>query len=195
MTAAAAALLLIIGLSAWGINKLLSPSSEPPVEEAVQVPAPEPPLETEKVRPPDQKTDLGADLEATPADSARVSEETPAASDETGEPAQEPASEAAARIPEPAQAPAEETPAAGETAAAKPMELRIKAKELTWLKVIADEDPPREYSLKPGDVKVLKAESGFNLLVGNAGGILLTLDGKELAPLGKSGQVVNLELP
>ena len=67
--------------------------------------------------------------------------------------------------------------------------------EDTWLKVIVDIDEPSEYTMHPGDRLILRAAEGFNLLVGNATGVRLTLNGKPVPVSGKKGQVVNLQIP
>jgi hypothetical protein len=41
----------------------------------------------------------------------------------------------------------------------------------------------------------MKATSLFNLLIGNAGGVELKLNGQPVEVFGKSGQVVNIQLP
>ena len=73
--------------------------------------------------------------------------------------------------------------------------LQIKTVEETWIKIAVDENEANEYNLNPGDYMELEALSGFNLLVGNAGGVNLTLNGKLLKMSGKSGQVVNVRIP
>jgi len=73
--------------------------------------------------------------------------------------------------------------------------LKIMALEVTWIKVIIDEKDPKEYVMHPGDHLELEASSDFNLLIGNAGGVKLTLNDESLGVLGKSGQVVNVQLP
>ena len=79
--------------------------------------------------------------------------------------------------------------------AAEQLSLHIVAVEKTWLKVIADAEDPREFSLKPGQRLELEAASGFNLLIGNAAGIRLFLNGNPVGVSGKRGQVVTLQLP
>ena len=69
------------------------------------------------------------------------------------------------------------------------------ALEVTWIKVIIDERDPKEYVMHPGDHLEFEASSDFNLLIGNAGGVKLTLNDESLGVLGKSGQVVNVQLP
>ena len=73
--------------------------------------------------------------------------------------------------------------------------LRVNTLEETWLKIIIDDMVPLEYSLYPGDRIELEAGSGYNLLIGNAGGVELFLNDQPVAVPGKSGEVVNLELP
>ncbi|MBI3768001.1 MAG: DUF4115 domain-containing protein [Deltaproteobacteria bacterium] len=75
-------------------------------------------------------------------------------------------------------------------------ELRIVAAEETWLSLGVDDQPKRDIILQPGETRSWSAARAFTLTVGNAGGITLSLDGRELPPLGRSGQVVrNLRLP
>jgi cytoskeletal protein RodZ len=73
--------------------------------------------------------------------------------------------------------------------------LHVTAVEETWLKVIMDEKAPTEYILKSGDQIDLEANVGFNLLIGNAGGLNITLNDKPVFIPGKSGDVVTIELP
>ena len=73
--------------------------------------------------------------------------------------------------------------------------LHVNAVEETWLKVIMDEKGSNEYHLNTGDELELEAVTGFNLLIGNAGGIKLTLNDKPVPISGKSGEVVTIELP
>jgi len=73
--------------------------------------------------------------------------------------------------------------------------LKIVVDEVVWMKVIIDGREPTEYSLVPGDRLELKADGGYNLLIGNAGGVKITLNGKPVPVPGKSGQVVSLRLP
>jgi cytoskeletal protein RodZ len=73
--------------------------------------------------------------------------------------------------------------------------LRIITIEDTWIKIIIDGQNRKEYSLHPGDRLELEASKGFNVLIGNATGIQLTLNGNPLNVPGKSGQVVALQIP
>jgi cytoskeleton protein RodZ len=67
--------------------------------------------------------------------------------------------------------------------------------ETTWVRISIDGGEPKEYLFNPGFRTQWKAEEGFALLVGNAGGIQLELNGQKLGKLGNPGQVVRLRLP
>jgi cytoskeletal protein RodZ len=73
--------------------------------------------------------------------------------------------------------------------------LKITAIEETWMKIIIDNQKPNEYFLKPGDLVELKATLGYNLFIGNAGGVRLLLNNESIEVPGKSGQVINLRIP
>jgi hypothetical protein len=63
------------------------------------------------------------------------------------------------------------------------------------MKIIVDNRDPKEYELASGDELELEASSKFNILVGNAGGVTLRLNDKQIPVAGKSGEMVNLHLP
>lgn len=71
----------------------------------------------------------------------------------------------------------------------------ISASELVWIKMGIDDKPAFNVILKDGESASWMAGKGFHLVVGNAGGVSITFDGKKLAPLGPSGKVVNINLP
>ncbi len=73
--------------------------------------------------------------------------------------------------------------------------LEIIAHEETWLKVIADEARATEHILKPEETLQLEADTMFNVLIGNAGGVTVQLNDKPVPVQGRTGQVVNLQLP
>ena len=73
-------------------------------------------------------------------------------------------------------------------------QLAVRARELTWLRVTADDNSPYEILLQPGE-KIERDASRFIIDVGNAGGIDITFQGKSLENLGERGQVVHLKLP
>jgi cytoskeleton protein RodZ len=75
-------------------------------------------------------------------------------------------------------------------------ELVLEATEKSWLQVEIDDGATKEFLLTAGDRIELRAEHGFQLTVGNAGGVIVTVDGKQRPPLGDHGVVIrNLKLP
>lgn len=68
--------------------------------------------------------------------------------------------------------------------------LSIEAIEDTWVKVIIDGKDVNEILLKGGDKVSYNAEKNFGLTVGNAGGVRIKLNDKELEPLGPRGKVI-----
>ena len=73
--------------------------------------------------------------------------------------------------------------------------LVISAQDESWVKVSIDQGTPSEYHLKAGGQLRLEAATGFNLLVGNAAGLKMTLDNRPVPVPGRRGEVVNLQLP
>jgi transcriptional regulator with XRE-family HTH domain len=73
--------------------------------------------------------------------------------------------------------------------------LHITAVDDTWIKVIVDNKDSKEYNLISGEKLELEASAGFNLLIGNAGGLELEFNGKPIKISGKAGEVVNIQLP
>ena len=65
----------------------------------------------------------------------------------------------------------------------------------TWLKVMIDEQTPKKFTLNPGDRLELTAKTKFNLMIGNADGVELTLNGTPCPVPGRQGQIVTLQLP
>jgi cytoskeleton protein RodZ len=140
-----------------------------------------------------------------PAPVAAVKPAAPAAS--TVEPAKavvKPAETVAAKPVEPVKALQPAAPkAAAATAAAEKKEpavasghlLVARARETTWIKLIIDGGEPFDVVLRAGEKVAWKADKGYDVVVGNAGGVALSLDGQEVAGLGKAGEVVKLILP
>ncbi len=75
------------------------------------------------------------------------------------------------------------------------LELKIKAIEDTWLKIIIDDQPHKEYTLSTGDSIVLKATKSYNVMIGSATSVIISFNGKPVATYGRSGQVLNVVLP
>lgn len=73
--------------------------------------------------------------------------------------------------------------------------LQINALEDTWVKIIVDNQEPREHNLRAGDQLEEEASTGYNLLIGNASGLELKLNGESVVISGKVGEIVNIQLP
>jgi cytoskeleton protein RodZ len=76
-----------------------------------------------------------------------------------------------------------------------PFTLKAYVKERTWMRITVDNGQPREYIFSPGNEPEWEARGKFDLLIGNAGGLFLELNGKKIGALGASGQVVRVRLP
>jgi hypothetical protein len=77
----------------------------------------------------------------------------------------------------------------------KKMVLQVNALDDTWVKIIVDNQEPKEYNLRSGDQLEEEATAGYNLLIGNAGGVELKLNGEPVNISGKEGEVVNIQIP
>lgn len=73
--------------------------------------------------------------------------------------------------------------------------LQATITERTWVRVYVDNEDPQEFIFQPGSNPQWKARKGFNLIVGNAAGITLDFNGKQVEDLGNMGQVIRLFLP
>ncbi len=74
----------------------------------------------------------------------------------------------------------------------KPLSLQLKAIEETWVSLEADGQSAKGMTLKPGESISVQASNRIRMILGNAGGLDLTLNGKMLERFGKSGEVLTL---
>ncbi len=72
--------------------------------------------------------------------------------------------------------------------------LQVAATERAWVAVEADGKTIMQGILNPNEVKTLKAKDSFDVNTGNAQGIILTLNGETLKPLGRRGEVKSMHL-
>ncbi len=70
------------------------------------------------------------------------------------------------------------------------LNLVIEAKELTWIFVSPDGRDPRDVTLYPGDRIEVRAEKEIYLKVGNASGVVVRLNGRDVDMDGTAGEVV-----
>jgi hypothetical protein len=72
--------------------------------------------------------------------------------------------------------------------------LMITCHERTWISVVIDGQEKREFMLSPQEIVVLNAQDRFELLVGNAGGVKLFMNGRDIEFTGKSGEVKRVKV-
>ncbi len=72
--------------------------------------------------------------------------------------------------------------------------LMVTCHERTWVSVVIDGTEKKEFMLNPEDIIVLNARENFDLLIGNAGGVKLNLNGKEIELTGQSGEVKRIKV-
>lgn len=77
-------------------------------------------------------------------------------------------------------------------AESKPFLLELKAAEKVWVRIQVDDQPEREMTFNPGEGRSYQGLHRIDLLIGNAGGLDLNLNGKGLGRFGKSGEVITL---
>lgn len=113
-------------------------------------------------------------------------------------PAPLPQTAAAPAEPAPAQpsttASAERLPVAEIPASNAPIQVLLTAEELTWVSARSDGKFIYAGTLQPKESKGLEANEQVRLVLGNAGGVAVTLNGKPVPPLGPRGQVRTVQL-
>lgn len=73
--------------------------------------------------------------------------------------------------------------------------LEIIAIDTTWILANIDKTDSREVLMKPGESIKWYAKNSFSLKIGNAGGVRLIFNGKEIEKLGETGQVISINIP
>lgn len=109
------------------------------------------------------------------------------------------AKEALKLVPHPQTAPQQALqPPAQAAQAVQPVEeshtLSVAATDVAWIKIRIDSGEPFEVYLRPGESVSWKAKELFSLIVGNAGGVSLSYDGRKMPVLGKAGEVVSFKV-
>jgi cytoskeletal protein RodZ len=72
--------------------------------------------------------------------------------------------------------------------------LQVAATERVWVAVDADGKTVLQKVLNPNEVENLKALNSFDVTIGNAQGLVLTLNGETLKPMGRRGEVKSIHL-
>jgi cytoskeletal protein RodZ len=97
--------------------------------------------------------------------------------------------------PEPPSAlvnPAPQPAPAAESASGEPLIVELQIRETTWIKVSTDGSPATGLegeTLEPGSARRFTARGSIDLVIGNAGGVSLNINGLEVQRLGGSGRV------
>ena len=65
----------------------------------------------------------------------------------------------------------------------------------TYVRIIVDDDPPKEFIFKPGANPDWTAKRGFEVKVGNAGGIEFVFNGEDIGTIGDMGRVRTVSFP
>lgn len=74
------------------------------------------------------------------------------------------------------------------------VQLQLIATEDTWLRIKIDEKPPKEILLRQGETISRRGDWNIEMTVGNAGGLEILHNGKNLGHLGESGKVLHLSI-
>ena len=74
----------------------------------------------------------------------------------------------------------------------KTFSLQLKAVEATWVSLQVDDQSEKEMTFKAGEGISVHASNRIRIIIGNAGGLDLILNGKPLDKFGKPGEVLTL---
>ncbi len=68
--------------------------------------------------------------------------------------------------------------------------LVLDAVDTVWVNLVIDDGKTYDLLMKPGTKAGFWGKRKFNMTIGNAGGLLISLNGRQYPPLGKSGVVI-----
>ncbi len=74
------------------------------------------------------------------------------------------------------------------------LNLELKGLQRTWLQITVDDSAAQEHIFDAGMMHRWYGKDRFKLLIGNGAGVRLYLNGKDLGPLGQTGQVVRFQV-
>jgi cytoskeletal protein RodZ len=139
--------------------------------------------------PPEPQTDSQPDLsKALSAADSESSGETGALSDNA---AKAPAAE---EPPEENRASSLNEPIQSEAPADTKLRVQIVSKDPCWISVDVDGRPSSRRLMEPGEELVFNAAERLFILIGNAGGVQLKINGKTAKPLGEPGEVIKMNI-
>lgn len=70
------------------------------------------------------------------------------------------------------------------------LRLEMVTKDTVWISLLIDGKRSEQYLVAPNRKRTFVAREQFSVTMGNAGGAVFTLNGKELPPLGRRGAVI-----
>ena len=76
----------------------------------------------------------------------------------------------------------------------KALRLEIRATDKCWISITRDGNPVLQKTMQPGEIQSFKAAEKFLIVLGNAGGVQLKINGKPAKPLGKPGEVIKVQI-
>jgi cytoskeletal protein RodZ len=153
----------------------IASSARPPVQATPNAAAPTPPPQQTLVpAPASDSTQQAADQTAAMGQGSASASTTPAAT--SGSLSAAPSTTAS--LPEPAGG----------------LVLQVAATEPSWVAIEADGKVAFQRILSPSEIQTFKARESFDVTTGNALGIILTLNGETLKPLGRRGEVKSIHL-
>jgi cytoskeletal protein RodZ len=74
------------------------------------------------------------------------------------------------------------------------LRLEFEALDQCWISIDNDRGPVVRRLLEPGEAQAFSAAEEFFIVVGNAGGVQLKINGKRAKPLGETGEVVRIRI-
>ena len=81
-----------------------------------------------------------------------------------------------------------------ETLLATKLRMEIVAKDPCWISVDVDGQPSSRRLMEPGEELVFNAAGRLFILIGNAGGVQMKLNGESTKPLGNPGEVIKMNI-
>jgi len=70
--------------------------------------------------------------------------------------------------------------------------LKLQVTQRCWVSITSDGSRVLVKLLEPGDIQAFDAVESFYVILGNAGGVQATINGKQAKPFGKDGEVVKV---
>jgi cytoskeleton protein RodZ len=189
---AAAIIAVTIALS-WPIgDSNPAPASSPPVDSSVPSSQDARGAAGSTKEAQDNALTLSTAEGAPAPENATAEVNAPAAVDERGRTVADPGPSAAvAALPEPTPTVTEETAQAVGlgAAAARDLYVEISITAKVWIQAVADGERVFESIFEAGETRSITADDSVQLVVGNAGGLTVAVNGKTMPPIGPSGHV------